>query len=118
MCDLAHHFDNRGDNWEAGLCNCSCGPKGCAPFISACDTAAAVYVLAGPAGAAWGTMWPPLLSITTDHVCQPAYGLIANNRFCEVANFTDAPVYSIINGTVWYSAYVNNQEQCQTLLLH
>ena len=87
-CDTAHHFDNRGMNWENPSCNCSCGgAEGCAPFATDCMPSGVAYVLASADGSEWADRWPELKQLHSP--CVPVNNTVSANTFCRCDAFTD-----------------------------
>ena len=66
-CDTAHHFDNRGMNWEKSSAACTAPP--CEPLSGGCQcnpSAATWMVTEAPAASVWASRFPYLKETGTD----------------------------------------------------
>jgi len=118
-CDTAHHFDNRGMNWQGGAANCTATPciagdqpKGTGNKCS-CNPAAVTTLLDGPAGAEWKATWPEMEDVfhppclVSGKGAVPCKNEVVDNSYCKSAKFIDATQASTDS---WDSTVKNNAE--------
>ena len=118
-CDTAHHFDNRGMNWQGGAANCTTPtpcvagdqPKGTGNC--GCNPAAVTTLLDGPAGAEWKATWPELEDVfhppclVSGKGAVPCKNEVISNTYCKSTKFIDATQASTDS---WDSTVKNNVE--------
>lgn len=102
-CDTAHHFDNRGQNWQKGSCDCS--HEAAAPFETSCDPAGVAFVLAGPQGSEWAARWPELTEL--NDACVPVENEVRDNTYRNCGSFTDQSAETYKS---WKSILDNNTD--------
>merc|ERR1712070_68267 len=109
-CDIAHHFDNRGQNDERDSCECS--HEAVSPFETFCNPAGVAYVLAGPEGPEWAARWPELTDLSD--ACVPVKNEVRDNTYRNCDSFTDQSAATYIS---WRSILQNNSDLTATVLV-